>query len=98
MDLYEQLAPPAMALSAATSGGGGRSPGPARSRAGDRNLLLENAEGPVGWAMLAFAVKAGPSDERVALRVRIQDCVDQGGMEVLRTAFAGPTPFTAELY
>jgi predicted acetyltransferase len=37
------------------------------------NLLVETADGPVGWAMLAFGVEIGPSNEPVALRVRIQD-------------------------
>ena len=80
-------------------------PAPLVRGQGDRNLPLENAEGPVGLAMPAFAVKTGPSDQRVALRVRIQDwgwlpghdLAAVGALAGYRSAFAGPTPLTAEL-
>lgn len=37
------------------------------------NLLLEGADGPVGWATLAFGADTGPSNEPLALRVGIRD-------------------------
>jgi hypothetical protein len=42
-----------------------------------------------------FTGFAGPDE---LARTGLLGGVDPAGMEVLRTAFAGPTPFTAELY
>jgi predicted acetyltransferase len=37
------------------------------------NFLLENSEGPVGWAMLAFGEDPVPSAQSFGLRLRVQD-------------------------
>lgn len=127
MKLYEQLAPTRHGAFAREEWWWRALRRP-RSSAGEAttNLLLETADGLVGWAMLAFGTETSSSNEPIALRVRVQDWgwlpghdpavlgvlagyrtmdgivrwtgPDPAGLEVLRTAFAGPKPFTPELY
>jgi predicted acetyltransferase len=74
MKLYEQLAPTRHGAFAREEWWW-RALSRPRSSAGEAttNLLLETADGPVGWAMLAFGTETSSSNEPIALRVRVQD-------------------------